>query len=410
MSELRELLITRVGAQGDGVADVGGAPVFVPFTLASESVMAEVSGERGRLIELLQPSASRIKPICRHFGVCGGCSVQHMAAESYRAWKRELVIAAFRARGLDVDVAPLVEPGGKRRRAVFGVERSESGVAIGFHEAALHALVAIEECPVLEPKIVAVLPALGRLIAPLLSKRGEARLTVTLTKSGLDVQLEGSERRLTAEVRSRLAMGATNLGLARFAVGNDDVCETLPPFQTFGTVDVVLPQGVFVQAVAEAESEITRLVVEATGKAKSVADLFCGLGAFTFPLAARARVSAYDGDQAAIAALGGAAKKSSGLKPITARVRDLFREPLSALELNEHDVVVFDPPRAGAEAQARKLALSKVKTVVAVSCNAATLARDARHLIDGGYKFEVATPIDQFVYSAHVEVVAVFRR
>ncbi len=233
---------------------------------------------------------------------------------------------------------------------------------------------------------------------------------MTLTKSGLDVQLEGSERRLTAEVRSRLAMGATNLGLARFAVGDDDVCETLPPFLTFGTVDVVLPQGVFVQAVAEAESEITRLVVEATGKAKSVADLFCGLGAFTFPLAARARVSAYDGDQAAIAALGGAAKKSSGLKPITARVRDLFREPLSALELNEHDVVVFDPPRAGAEAQARKLAQSKVKTVVAVSCNPATLARDVRHLIDGGYKLEVATPIDQFVYSAHVEVVAVFRR
>jgi len=410
MSELRELLITRVGAQGDGVADVGGAPVFVPFTLASESVMAEVLGERGRLIELLLPSASRIKPICRHFGVCGGCSVQHMAAEIYSAWKRDLVIAAFRARGLDVNVAPLLEPGGKRRHAVFGVERSESGVAIGFHEAASHALVAIEECPVLEPKIVAVLPALGRLIAPLLSKRGEARLTVTLTKSGLDVQLEGSERRLTAEVRRRLAMGSTNLDLARLAVGNDDVCETLPPFLTFGIVDVVLPQGVFVQAVAEAESEITRLVVEATGKAKSVADLFCGLGAFTFPLAARARVSAYDGDQAAIAALGGAAKKATGLKPITARVRDLFREPLSALELNEHDVVVFDPPRAGAEAQARKLAQSKVKTVVAVSCNPATLARDVRHLIDGGYKLEVATPIDQFVYSAHVEVVAVFRR
>jgi 23S rRNA (uracil1939-C5)-methyltransferase len=185
---------------------------------------------------------------------------------------------------------------------------------------------------------------------------------------------------------------------------------TLAPFLTFGTADVVLSQGVFVQAVAGAEREIVRLVVTAVGKAKSVADLFCGMGAFTFPLAAKARVSGFDGDQAAVAALGAAAKKATGLKPIAARVRDLFREPLSALELNEHDAIVFDPPRAGAEAQAKRLAQSKVRTVVAVSCNPATLARDARHLVDGGYELETVTPIDQFVYSAHVEVVAVFRR
>ncbi len=171
-----------------------------------------------------------------------------------------------------------------------------------------------------------------------------------------------------------------------------------------------MPSGIFVQAVEEAESEIARRVVEAVGKAKAVADLFCGIGAFSFPLASRARISAFDGNQAAITALSSAVRKASGLKPITARVRDLFRDPLSPLELNEHDAVVFDPPRAGAEAQAQRLAKSKVKTVVAVSCNPATLARDARHLVDGRYKIESVTPIDQFVYSAHVEVVAVFRR
>ena len=164
------------------------------------------------------------------------------------------------------------------------------------------------------------------------------------------------------------------------------------------------------QAVAEAEAERTRRILTAVGQVKTVADLFCGIGAFTFPLAARAKVLAFDGHQPAIEALNAAAKKAAGLKPITARVRDLFRDPLSPLELNEHDAVVFDPPRAGAEAQAQRLAKSKVKTVVAASCNPATLARDARHLVDGGYKIESVTPVDQFVYSAHVEVVAVFRR
>jgi 23S rRNA (uracil1939-C5)-methyltransferase len=172
----------------------------------------------------------------------------------------------------------------------------------------------------------------------------------------------------------------------------------------------VLPAETFVQAVAAAEHEIARMIVAAVGKSKSIADLFCGLGAFTFPLAAKMRVASFDGDPAAIEALQAAAKRASGLKPIDARVRDLFRDPLSRTELNEFDAVVFDPPRAGAEAQAKRLAQSKVKTIVAVSCNPATLARDARHLVDGGYRVESVTPIDQFVYSAHVEIVAVFRR
>lgn len=409
MSEECELLITRLGAQGDGVAETAGAPVFVPFALAGERVIADVDGARGRLLRVLQPSPDRIAPVCRHFGTCGGCVVQHMSSNVYRAWKRDLVVSAFAARGLDVNVGDLVEPGGKRRRAVLSAERSDNGVAIGFHEAQSHALVAITECPVLDPKIVAAIPALKTLIAPLISKLG-ARLTVTATKSGLDVLLDGIERKLTPDVRSRLASEASALQLARLAIGNDIVVETLPPFLTFATADVVLSPGCFVQAVAEAETEMVRRILAAVGKVKSVADLFCGVGAFTFPLAARAKVLAFDGNQPAIAALNAAAKKATGLKPITAHVRDLFREPLSPLELNEHDAIVFDPPRAGAEAQAQRLARSKVKTVVAASCNPATLARDARHLVDGGYKIESVTPIDQFAYSAHVEVVAVFRR
>ncbi|MFT3731571.1 MAG: class I SAM-dependent RNA methyltransferase [Hyphomicrobium sp.] len=407
----RELVIDRLGAQGDGIARLADESIFVPFALPGEVVVADVEGERGRLLQILQPSPDRIAPFCKHFGKCGGCSVQQMASAPYAEWKRRLVIDAFKARGLEIDVDPLQMPDGKRRRAVLVAFRSEAGgAALGFHEAASHNLIAIEECPVLEPKIVAALPAVAKLISPLLSKRGEMRITITLTKSGLDVEVDGAERKLTPEVRTSLASSTSASGISRLVVGGDVVVETLPSFLAFGNVEVALPPGVFVQAVEAAEIEISQRILAVIGKSKKVADLFCGLGAFTFPLASKARVSAFDGSQAAIAALAGAAKKTSGLKPITAVARDLFREPLSPLELNEHDMVVFDPPRAGAEAQSQRLARSKVKTVVAVSCNPATLARDARHLIDGGYKIESVTPVDQFAYSAHVEVVAVFCR
>lgn len=410
MTDARELLIRRIGAQGDGVADLDGEPVFVPFTLPGERIEAEVDGERARLERVLVPSPERISPVCKHFGKCGGCSVQHMASETYAEWKRNLVVDAFRSRGLEPVVDELQRTAGKRRRAVMRAVRTPTGVALGFFEASSHDLVAIEECPVLEPRIVAAFLDIENLIAPLLSKRGEARVAITLTKSGLDVEITGTERQLTPEVRSMLASKASDLKLARLIVGAELVVEMLHPFLTFGTADVILPPGVFVQAVEEAETEIARRVVAAVSKAKAVADLFSGMGAFTFPLAARSRVSAFDGDKVAVGALTSAAKKAFGLKPITPTVRDLFREPLSPLELNEHDAVVFDPPRAGAEAQSQRLARSKVKTVVAVSCNPATLARDARHLVDGGYKIESVTPIDQFLYSAHVEVVAIFRR
>jgi 23S rRNA (uracil1939-C5)-methyltransferase len=410
VADIRELRIDRLGAQGDGIAGVGASSIFVPYALPGESIEAEVEGERGRLLRVIAPSKDRVPPVCRHFGTCGGCSVQDLASEAYAAWKRELVVQAFSARGLTPDVEPLQRPHGKRRRAVLTAVWTNAGLEIGFHEAASHALVALTECPVLEPKIVAAIPAIGNLIAPLLSKRGEARLTITLTRAGLDVEVEGTERKLTPDVRVALASSASVLGLARVVVGGDVIVETLQPFLRFGPAEVVLPPGVFVQAVEAAESEIARRIVASLGKGKKVADLFSGMGAFTFPVAEKARVAAFDGSRAAITALGEAARKTAGLKPVLATVRDLFRDPLSPLELNEFDVVVFDPPRAGAEAQSERLARSKVKTVIAVSCNPATLARDARHLVDGGFKIGTVTPVDQFAYSAHVEAVAVFRR
>ncbi len=410
MTEEREFFIARLGAQGDGVADLEGRNIFVPFTLPGDHVLADIDGDRGRLRRILEPSPERVSPICKHFGTCGGCSVQHLAPDAYAVWKRASVADAFKARGLEPEVDALERPAGQRRRAALKAQRTEEGIEIGFHAAASHELIAIKECPVLEPKIVLALPAVARLTGPILPKRTEVRVVITLTRSGLDIEIDNTQRKLTPEIRSQLAIGAIQIGVARLVVSGDVVVETLQPFLQFGPADVPLPPAVFVQAVEAAETAIANRVAAALGKAQRVADLVCGLGAFTFPIAMRARVSAYDGSKPAIAALASAAKKTSGLKPIDAIVRDLFRDPLSVLELNEYDAVVFDPPRAGAEAQSQRLAKSKVKTVVAVSCNPATLARDARHLVDGGFKIESVTPIDQFVYSAHVEVVAIFRR
>ncbi|MFN0217953.1 MAG: class I SAM-dependent RNA methyltransferase [Hyphomicrobium sp.] len=411
MSEVRDVTISRVGAQGDGVAEVNGAQLFVPFTLTGERVRVEVAdGGKARSVEILEASADRIAPVCRHFGRCGGCAMQHMEAAVYRRWKRDQVVAAFRARAVDAPVAELVSPTGGRRRAVMTVRNSPAGVVIGFHEAGSHDLVDVIECPVLESSIVAAMPKLRSLIAPLLPRREAARVTVTAVDPGLDVALEGIEKALTPALRSALAQEAAAMRLARVSVGGETVYEAFPAAMTFGAAHVVVPPGVFIQAVAEAERAMAARILAALDKTKSVVELFSGVGAFTFPIAAKSRVAAFDSDARAIDALLQAARMSTGLKPITALRRDLFREPLSALELNEHDAIVLDPPRAGAEAQAHRIAKCKVKTVVAVSCNPATLARDARILIDGGYSLEDVTPIDQFRYSPHIEAVAVFRR
>lgn len=410
MPERRELVIARLGAQGDGVADSPEGPIYVPYTLPGERIIADIDGTRGRLVDVLDVSAQRVRPPCRHFASCGGCAVQHLSDAAYDDWKRAHVSAAFRARAIEAPVAHIVTCAGKRRRAALSARKTKSGVFLGFHEAGSHELVDLQECMVLHEGIVASFPVLRELVGPLLSRRGEIRVTVTWTQGGLDAALDDIAAKLDAELRTHIARVGGAARLARVSVNGDPVYEGLQPILRLGAAEVVAPPGVFLQAVAEAEGTMIDIMTASLSKAKRVGDLFCGVGAFTFALAAKARVLAVDSDKAAILALQAAARNASGLKPIDARVRDLFREPLSATELNEFDGIVFDPPRAGAEAQARMLAKSKVKTIVAVSCNPATLARDARHLLDGGYRLESVTPIDQFKFSPHVEVVAVVCR
>ena len=411
MADRRTLDITRLGAQGDGVADTADGPLFVPLALPGERVVVDIERRSARLVEIVRASPDRAVPPCRHFGTCGGCVAQHMAPAPYQDWKREAVRAAFTHRGIDVTLAPTINvPPGTRRRAVLEARRAGGATTLGFHQEGSHALVAIDECPVLTPPIVVALPALSAIAAAAITREpGSARLTVTATRTGLAVDVTDLAGKPDALARARLAQLTERARIARLTIAGETIAETIAPKLALGGVEVALPPAAFTQATVEAEIAITALVDDALGKAKRAADLFCGLGTFTFALARRARVLAYDADAAAIAALTAAAR-APGLKPIEARARDLLHEPLSRKELEAIDAVVFDPPRAGAKAQAEMLARAKVPLVVAVSCNPATLARDVRILIDGGYRLESVTPIDQFLWSDHIEAVAVLRR
>ena len=281
---------------------------------------------------------------------------------------------------------------------------------LGFHAEGSDRVVGLAECPVMAPAIVAALPLLRRLAAVLLANGRDAQVTVTATVDGLDVAFDGDGLATGAGERAALARGVVGSGIVRLTCGSDLIVQRMVPTSWFGDATVGLPSGAFIQATAEAELEIATTIARAVGKSKRVADLFAGVGTFSFALARRARVLAIDSDRAAIEALAAASRHVQGLKPIETRVRDLLREPLSRKELEGLDAVVFDPPRAGAKRQAEMLARSQVPIVVAVSCNPATLARDARILVDGGYRLGEVVPIDQFVWSTHVEAVAVFRR
>jgi 23S rRNA (uracil1939-C5)-methyltransferase len=406
--------IARMGQRGDGIVEDQHAVLYVPHTLPGERAVVEpVPGhpDRRHLVALQVASPARVAPICPHFGTCGGCAVQHWAFEPYRAWKRDLVIEALAQVGLEAPVEDLVDAhGAGRRRAVFHARCRPRGILeVGFAAYRRHQIVPIDRCPVLAPELARAIAVAWR-IAEVLAKDGKPLdIQVTATEAGLDVDVRGSGP-LRASALSQLATVAEAHALARLTRHGERVLQQAAPIVRMGGARVVLPPGGFLQATAKGEATLAELVRAPVGAATMVADLFAGVGPFALRLAERARVTAIDRDQAAIAALDAAAKATPGLKPVAAVCRDLFRHPCSAAELARFEACVFDPPRQGAQAQAEALAASRVPVVIAVSCNPPTLARDARLLVEGGYRLTRVTPVDQFRYTPHVEVVAVFVR
>ena len=409
--------IQSLGAQGDGIAHCPDGTVYVPFTLPGETVAIARVKDQGTIMSIAETSPDRREPACRHFGpdgkngTCGGCSLQHVADEPYHAFKRNLVVSALRSKGLDVEVDPLVicRPG-ERRRVVFTARKTEKGLLLGFSQANSHHIVAIEECPIASPAIVSRLDAIRAIGLPLASSAEPFRMTVMETLSGLDIAVDGLKSVNDKQRRTLTETVLSMRGIARVSLAGEILIEPQKPVIEFGNVKVAPPAGGFVQATKVAENMMAERVLAHVGKSKRIADLFCGTGTFTLQLARIGKVHGVESEDKSLKALDFAARNTPGLKPVSVERRDLFRHPLIAKELKLYDAVVFDPPRAGAEAQCKELARSTVKKIVAVSCNPLSLARDLSILVEGGYRVTSVTPIDQFLWSPHVEAVATLEK
>lgn len=419
-----ETSVIGLGHSGDGVVEVDGRKYFVPFAAPGDRLHIKFShGDKDRagIVQILKPGDARVTAPCRHFTQCGGCALQHLSDPFVADWKRQQIIDALAHRGLhDAPVRPTVTmPPASRRRAAFTAEYAADGIQIGFHARMSKRLVPISECTLLDKRIVQALPGLEQMLAPLLRAGQSARLLVTRTATGLDVDVQiGSDKKSEPNLRLRtlLAASADRLDLARLSWNGVILLERRKPQIIMGGTPVCPPPGAFLQASSEGEAALIALVLEALGaktlgaKGMRILDLFAGCGTFTFPVASHARVHAVEGDRAMTEAIRQAANRMQGLKQIEASHRDLQRGPLSVDELAPYAAVIFDPPKAGARAQAEQIAASQVRKVIAVSCAPATFARDAKTLVDAGFLLRWVAPVDQFRWSAEVELVALFER
>ncbi len=410
-----ELTIARLGQRGEGLARHDGGMIAVPYALPGEIVRAEIVGDRAKLVDVLTPSADRVPSFCKYFKPCGGCAVQTLAWPPYADWKRGLVVEGLSRAKIDTNILPLVDAhGAGRRRATFQSRVHDDGAGrkrleLGYMQARAHAIVNIDACPILDPGLAQALEAAREVATVLIPLDKPLDIVVTTTLEGLDIDVRGTGP-LDFGYRQALITIAERNDLARVSNHGETIIERRPPTLRMGLALVTLPAGGFLQATAAGEEALGALVREAVGGAKKIADLFAGSGTFALRLAEKAEVLAIEGDAPAMRALARAAHDTEGLRHLKTQHRNLYSRPLMAGDLDNLDAVVFDPPRAGAQAQAEALAVSKVPTVVGVSCNVQTFARDARILLDGGYTLEKVTPVDQFRHSAHVELVGVFRK
>ena len=405
-----QVTIKRLGAKADGIAEGASGPVFVPKVLPGETVTIERDGSHAHLVSVDAPSPQRETPFCPYFDACGGCATQHMKHGFYQAWKQETLVHTLHQARIEAPVEPLIDAHGDGRRRVTLHVRYPDRMHVGYMAARSHQIVEIAFCPIAEPLLKEQAPGIARAIGEhLKSARKPLDVQITTTQTGFDVDVRGHGP-LKDKDRLSLIDLAARLDLSRLSIHGDVIVERRPPAIPMGRSAVVPPAGSFLQATRLGEETLAGLVTGACERAKRVADLFAGSGPFSLRLAEKAEVHAVEYDQGSMAALDKAFRATPGLRRVSTEARDLFRRPLLTPELNAFDAVVLDPPRAGAEAQAKQLAVSKVPLVVSVSCDAATFARDAAILIAGGYRLERVTPVDQFKHSPHLEVVGILRK
>ncbi|MGE0828156.1 MAG: class I SAM-dependent RNA methyltransferase [Hyphomonadaceae bacterium] len=410
----RVLTLAEMGARGDAVGRLGPASFYAPFSLPGEEVRARCVGDRAEILEILHESPERVPAPCAHFGRCGGCQLQHWAEAPYLAWKRDQVALALKKRGVEIEVAPIIQAWGEgRRRAALHAERAGRRVALGFVERGGARIAPIDACPVLTPALQGALPAIRAVAELFAPSRGEITLAALESETGIDLNVKGAGRaggldRAALEAAADVADAGD---LARLSLDGEPLVARRTPLLTMGEARVAPPPGAFVQATRAGEEALGKFVADALRGAERVIDLFSGCGTFALRCASFAETHAVEGDEVMLRALKAAADAAGGrVKAVTTERRDLLRTPVSALEMKRFDAVVLDPPRSGARLQAEQIGASRASRVASVSCDPPTFARDARVLIDAGFKLTRVTPIDQFRWSPHIEIVGAFER
>jgi len=421
--------IERIGAEGDGIGyvsdDRAASPVYIPLTLPGETVRARIVARRGdgwagEAETILEASPARIEPPCPHFGVCGGCTLQHWRNAEYIECKTELLEAALRRAGYaEVTLRPSARtPPEARRRMDLALRRDRSGIVVGLHRLRGTEVVDLQTCVIAHPALRDLIGPLRAVLARASLLRREGSALVNLLDSGPDLLLR-TDAAPSVSDRAMLAGFARAHGLPRisWARGNgpsETICVLRPALARFADMEVAPPPGAFLQASSEGERAIVDAVLDGLPEPRSgrsrIVELYAGCGTITFALAARGRVAAFEGDAASVAALRRTVNQAGLAGRITAEQRDLARQPLTAKELSGVSAVVLDPPHAGAAAQMPAIAAAKPARVIYVSCNPAVLARDAHNLREAGYELFAATPVDQFLWSARMEGVVVFSR
>ncbi len=404
---MAELTIHRLGHHGDGVATTGaGATIFVPLTLPGERISGDIEGDRIASPSVISPSTDRVKAPCPHYRSCGGCSLMHASDAFVAGFKESVITTALAAHNLTAPLRPILTSAPRtRRRATLSGTRTKKGALVGFHARKSDTIVPIRDCFLIDPALLACLPALEEVTRMGASRSAVLGLSLTLTDTGVDLLVTGAK---PLDGPLRAALPAVQGSFSRLTWGDEPVFTDTPPVLRIGPARVAPPPGAFLQATGAGEAALQAAVMEATLGAKHIADLFCGLGTFALPLATRAPVHAVEAAPDLLAALDHATRHTTGLKPLTTEKRDLFRRPLLPDELARFDAVVIDPPRAGAEAQTIELAKARIPVIAAISCNPTTFARDALILTQAGYRLDWIQPVDQFRWSPHVELAARF--
>ncbi len=402
---MTEIAITRLGHRGDGIGEgPDGRTVFAARTLPGEVVAGEIEGDRIEVPAIVTPSPQRVSAPCVHYRSCGGCALMHASDSFVAGWKTGTIETALAAQGLDAPLRPIAtSPPRSRRRASLAGRRTRKGALVGFHARRSDTIVPITDCHVLAPGLMAAVPVLEDITRLGGSRAGVLSFAITQSESGVDLRVTGGK---PLDGPLRAALGAFAGHFVRLTWEDEPIFAATPPVVRFGNAAVTPPPGAFLQATAHGEAALLWAVEEAVGDATRIADLFAGCGTFALPMARRATVHAVEGEAALLAALDAGARHAQGLKPVKTETRDLFRRPMMATELSAYDAVVIDPPRAGAEAQTRALAEARVPAIAAVSCNPVTFARDAAILTHAGYRLNWVQPVDQFLWSTHVELAA----